>query len=113
VKENIVKEKTEEQGIDDTEIVDIDDVILDQNHAGVEYDHKDKEQYFIQFQRSKKQASNIDGDKRVHVTAIEFDWIFTKKEGKAFLWNLAKTENLDFFDIPVIQNVINYQWKFF
>jgi len=53
------------------------------------------------------------GTKWVTVTAIEFNWVFNTKHGKEFLWYLAETTNLELFTIPVISNIVRFQWKYF
>jgi hypothetical protein len=52
-------------------------------------------------------------EKRVSVKAVEFDWIFNTKHGNKFMETLAITKNLNLFKIPVIEDVILFQWHYF
>lgn len=52
-------------------------------------------------------------EKRVEVKAIEFDWMLTTKEGEDFLERLRKTDNLGYFEIEVIKDLIMFQWEYF
>jgi hypothetical protein len=49
--------------------------------------------------------------KRVEIKGIEFDWIFTDKEGKSFLDELSATENMDIFKHDIIKDIILFQWS--
>ena len=44
--------------------------------------------------------------KRVEIKGIEFDWIFTDREGKSFLDELSETENMDIFKYDIIKDII-------
>jgi len=50
---------------------------------------------------------------RVEVKAVEFDWVLTTKEGTQFLDDLRKTDNLSYFEIDVIKDIILFQWGYF
>lgn len=49
--------------------------------------------------------------KRVEIKGIEFDWIFTDKEGKNFLDELSETDNMDIFNHSIIKDIIWFQWS--
>lgn len=44
--------------------------------------------------------------KRVEIKGIEFDWIFTEKEGKSFLAELSETDNMNLFSHDIIKDII-------
>ena len=44
--------------------------------------------------------------KRVEIKGIEFDWIFTEKEGKSFLTELSETDNMNLFSHDIIKDII-------
>lgn len=44
---------------------------------------------------------------------MEFDWIFNTSHGSKLIEILALTKNINLFSIPVIQDCILFQWKFF
>jgi hypothetical protein len=52
-------------------------------------------------------------EKRVEVKAIEFDWMLTSHNGEQFLERLRKTDNLGYFEIEVIKDLIMFQWGYF
>ena len=52
-------------------------------------------------------------ERRIEVKAIEFDWILTTVLGEAFLEKLSTTDNLRYFEIEVIKNVVMFQWEIF
>jgi hypothetical protein len=52
-------------------------------------------------------------EKRVEVKAIEFDWMLTTKEGEDFLEGLRQTDNLAYFEIDVVKDLILFQWSYF
>ena len=60
--------------------------------------------------REKKVKSRM-GKRILEIRGIEFDWIFNNKEGKDFLKNLGKTDNLDLFENSLIKIIIDFLWK--
>ena len=44
--------------------------------------------------------------KRVEIKGIEFDWIFTEREGKSFLTELSETDNMNLFSYDIIKDII-------
>lgn len=44
--------------------------------------------------------------KRVEIKGIEFDWIFTEREGKDFLTELSETDNMNIFSHDIIKDII-------
>jgi len=46
--------------------------------------------------------------KRVEIKGIEFDWIFTEKEGKAFLKELSETDNMNLFSHDIIKDILRF-----
>ena len=67
----------------------------------------------------KKTQEEIDLEKerrkqrRLNIRAIEFDWIFNKKEGAKFLRTLAESDNVEVFSLPIIQNIVKFFWSYF
>ena len=57
--------------------------------------------------------TSIAVEKRVEVKAIEFDWILKSHEGEEFLQRLSETDNLEYFQIDLIKNIIWFQWSYF
>lgn len=49
---------------------------------------------------------NLKNMKRVEIKGIEFDWIFTDKEGKEFLTELSETDNMEIFNYDIIKDII-------
>jgi len=47
------------------------------------------------------------------IKAIEFDWIFNREQGSAFVKTLTRSRNVDLFSIPLIQNCIQFLWDRF
>ena len=59
----------------------------------------------------KKEKNSLIEQSRVEVKAIEFDWIFYKKEGSKFLRFLATTENVNIFQIKLVKDLVLFQWQ--
>jgi hypothetical protein len=57
--------------------------------------------------------SSTSVERRVEVKSIEFDWILSTKDGERFLEHLAQTDNLAYFEIDLIKNIILFQWSYF
>lgn len=60
-------------------------------------------------QNSKAQQKELEKQKdmkRVEIKGIEFDWIFTEKEGKSFLTELSETDNMNLFQHDIIKDII-------
>ena len=89
------------------DLIDIHDVELILNDEK-EYDHFTPDEYHQEFMARQNKINIVQGEKRVKVSAIEFDWIFTDKLGRRFLWDLATSSNLDLFKIPVMVNIIKF-----
>lgn len=51
--------------------------------------------------------------KKLDIKAIEFDWIFNKTEGAAFMKTLASTECIDLFSLKVVRHIIRFCWSHF
>lgn len=62
-------------------------------------------------QNSKAQQKELEKQKdmkRVEIKGIEFDWIFTEKEGKSFLAELSETDNMNLFQHDIIKDIIRF-----
>ena len=42
-----------------------------------------------------------------------FDWLFQEKEGKRFMEKLSETEDLSYFELDIVKNIIWFQWNKF
>jgi hypothetical protein len=51
--------------------------------------------------------------KRIEIMMVEFDWIFSGKEGNLFIEELALIENDDLFKVETIQICVNFLWEFY
>jgi hypothetical protein len=51
--------------------------------------------------------------KRLDIRAIEFDWIFNKKEGVAFIKTLSQTDCIDLFSLTLIRHIIRFLWSYY
>ncbi|CAI2365026.1 unnamed protein product [Moneuplotes crassus] len=51
--------------------------------------------------------------KRIEIKAIEFDWIFNKVEGVAFLRVLSETKTIDLFSLNIVRNIIRFCWGYY
>jgi len=82
------------------------DVDIDENesvHSVRKIDYKTVEQ---------KEIEKNDGQiQTVNVYAIEFDWILKSAIGESFLQQLADTDDLSYFDLDIVKQVIYYQWS--
>lgn len=67
----------------------------------------------IEEQDNNDANTNSGVEKRVEVKAIEFDWILTSDKGELFLERLSQTENLRYFEVDVIKNLVMFQWQIF
>ena len=85
-------------GIDsDQDLLEVEDTIIKKP--------KTKEELELEKERRKQ--------KRLDIKAIEFDWIFNKKDGAAFMKTLAETDCIDLFSLQVVRYIIRFCWSYF
>lgn len=66
---------------------------------------KTKEELELEKERKKQ--------RRLDIRAIEFDWIFNKKEGAGFMKTLAETDCIDLFSLQLIKFIVRFSWSYF
>lgn len=66
---------------------------------------KTKEELELEKERRKQ--------KRLDIRAIEFDWIFNKHDGSAFMRTLAETDCIDLFSLTIIRHIVKFCWSYF
>lgn len=59
------------------------------------------------YEKNKQTLSKYD------VEAIEFSWLFEDHPRKMFLESLSETKELEFFSLPLIQNVLMFLWRYY
>ena len=88
----------------------------------VDYDVEDPERFMedeVTFEKEKLLKEEVMLNKirsqqhKIRIKGIEFDWVFSNKEGPAFFKILAEPQNLELFSIPLIQHIVTYFWGFF
>jgi hypothetical protein len=52
-------------------------------------------------------------ERRIEVKGIEFDWLFSEKEGVRFMEKLSETDDLSYFELDIVKNIIWFQWNKF
>ena len=57
--------------------------------------------------------TNIKSERRIEVKAVEFDWLFDRNYGKRFMEKLSDTEDLSYFELDIIKDIIWFQWNKF
>ena len=57
--------------------------------------------------------AKVKSERRIEVKGIEFDWLFQEKEGKRFMEKLSETEDLSYFELDIVKNIIWFQWNKF
>lgn len=57
--------------------------------------------------------AKVKAERRIEVKGIEFDWLFSEKEGKRFMEKLSETDDLSYFELDIIKNIIWFQWNKF
>ena len=67
----------------------------------------------VDYEDIKTDELKATNEKRVEVLGIEFDWLLKTSEGEEFLQQLSDTDNLGFFEIDLIKQIILFQWKYF
>ena len=80
-----------------------------------EQKEKAKEERRKKQEEEKKKIEEMgkNAERRVEIRAIEFDWLFSQKEGEAFMKELSETSNIDLFSQQIIKYIVLYQWKYF
>jgi hypothetical protein len=51
--------------------------------------------------------------KKLDIKAIEFDWIFNKKDGAGFMRTLSDTDCIEMFSLKIIRYIIKFLWSRF
>jgi hypothetical protein len=51
--------------------------------------------------------------KRIDISMVEFDWVYSGKEGEMFVEELANTDNDDIFKVETIKICVNFLWSFY
>lgn len=51
--------------------------------------------------------------KQVEAKLLDFDWIFTGNNAKAFMTILAETENDEIFSCDQIRVLVEFMWKYY
>lgn len=89
------------------------DIIAEKARITKEKTALEKKEEMLEKHRKKEQEKLKKGLKRFSIQAVEFDWLFNEKEGKAFLYALSKTDDIEIFGLNIISTIVMFLWGYY